>query len=274
LLFCSALFLAEHSIAEPSYYTWVDAQGVVHNTIISSDKKTGESLPVGKSNSKASQSNVIDTADYLSEEDSQKQRNKEFADKKPFFTWTDAQGIIRSELKPDVLVDFVAEEIVYDAVFAPPFRLPDYVKDGLCCEAYAGAFTSLVKFNGSGSYKVDDTVFPFKTQSGDVAAGYFSLPDLSSKEILLLKGYKLPLSSAFEVIALNEQYKPIYLVSELSGIDVEQTWKDVGFKKLMLEVSDPEVKYLVVFVRPQGKGQNNKALSNYSLSVIRDRLFD
>ncbi len=265
--------MAEQANSEPAYYTWVDAQGVVHNTPIQTKlpskkniNRSSQAESVAEKNADAS----INIDDFLSEEDNQARIKKEKEDKKPFFTWTDAQGIIRSELKPDVLVDFVAEEIVYDAVFAPPFRLPEYVMEGECCENYSDAFTAVVKLNGSVGYKVDDTLFPFQTQTGDVAAGYFSLPELLSREILLLKGYKLPLGSTFEIVALDKAYKPLHLASELEGIAVEQTWKDVAYIKVMLEISDPDVSFLVVFVR----SNNQKALTDYRLSVMRDQLLD
>ena len=238
----------------------------MHNTLVPA-KKT----PKETHKETSIESSLISSDDeFLSEEENQARIEKEKADKKPFFTWVDAEGIIRSELKPEVMVDFVAEEIVYDAVFAPPFRLPEYVMQGECCGSYAEAFTAVVKHNGSAGYKVDDTLFPFQTQGGDVPAGYFSVPDLYSKEILLLKGYKLPLGSTFEIIALDKNYKPLYLASELKGINVEQTWKDVAFSKVMLEVADAEIKFLVVFVRTKNQG----ALADYRVSVMRDQLLD
>lgn len=260
MLFCMLLLatfaMADAGAEEPRYYTWVDAQGVMHNTLISQPEDSS-SQP------------QLNSEDFPSEEEYQQNLNNRSAEQKPFFTWTDAEGVIRSEVKPDVLVDFVAEEIIYDAVFAPPFRLPDYVMRGECCQNYAAAFSTVAEFNGSASYQVDDTLFPFQTQSGDVAAGYFSLTKLDEKEIILLKGYKLPKDSTFEVIGLDSAYQPLYLASKLNGLFIEQTWKDLAYKKILLEISDPDIKYLVMFVRSGGV-----ALSNYRLSVMRDQLLD
>ena len=282
--------------SEPRYYTWVDAQGVMHNTLITSEKNpqqttnnnavknTGAAEKGSELNSEKKPE--FNTADFPSEEQHQKDSEKRIADQKPFFTWTDAQGIIRSELKPDVVADFVAEEVVYDTVFAPPFRLPAHVTEGQCCESYADAFTAIAKFNGSASYQVDDTLYLFKTQTGDVAAGYFSVPDLADHEIVMLKGYKLPVESQFEVIALNADFKPIYLGSKLEGIVVEETWKDLAYQKVLLEISDPEIKYFVIFARlametgmeaAMEDGSKNRvpqSLSNYRVSLLREPLGD
>jgi hypothetical protein len=261
--------------AESRYYTWVDAQGVMRNTLIAPDKNAAKN-----SGTKPLTTPSFDTSDYPSEKQYQKKVEEHAKENKPFFTWIDASGRLRSEFKPDVLMDFVAEEIVYDAVFAPPFRVPDFIKQGYCCERYASAFTAVAEFNGSASYHVNDTAFPFQTQSGNVAAGFFAIPELADKEIVLLKAYKLPSNSYFEVIALDSTFQPLYLGSKLNGIFVEQTWKDLAYKKVMLEISDPDIKYLIVFVKfvnlslIQDDSKYIKALSNYHLSLIRDQLID
>ncbi|NRA24695.1 MAG: DUF4124 domain-containing protein [Oleispira sp.] len=278
LLFLFALPLSV--VAEPAYYTWVDAQGVVHNTLITSDKKTNPKEVQDESLHKESQtgkSNDIDIDDYPSEEQYQKNLSDKAKLDKPFYTWTDAQGIVRSEAKPDMMVEFTAAEVVYDAVFAPPFRLPEYVTKGECCETYASAFSSVTPFKGSVSYQVDDTLFPFKTQSSTVAAGYFSLPELMKREVVSLKAYKLPENSLFEVIALDQAFKPLYLSSGLKGLFVEQTWKDLAYKKLLLEISDTEIKYLIVFAQQEDAlhaSGDKRPLSGYTLSVVRDLLID
>jgi hypothetical protein len=254
---------------------WVDAQGVMRNTLIAPEKnikKNALTQPAATPR--------FDPSDYPSEEEYQKKVEEHAKENKPFFTWIDASGRVRSEFKSDVLVDFVADEIIYDAVFAPPFRVPNYIKQGYCCESYANAFTTVAEYNGSASYHVNDTVFPFQTQSGNVAAGFFAIPELADKELVLLKAYKLPSNSYFEVIALDSTFQPLYLGSKLSGFFVEQTWKDLAYKKVLLEISDPDVKYLIVFVKLVDSSLMNenpkhiKALSHYHLSLIRDQSID
>ena len=102
----------------------------------------------------------------------------------------------------------------------------------------------------------------------------------------MLKGYKLPVESQFEVIALNADFKPIYLGSKLEGIVVEETWKDLAYQKVLLEISDPEIKYFVIFARlametgmeaAMEDGSKNRvpqSLSNYRVSLLREPLGD
>jgi hypothetical protein len=268
------------AVQKSKYYTWVDAQGIMHNTLITPEKTPQTKISpntrasTSKTTKNVSAESEFDESEFSSEEEYQQDKKDELAAHAPFFTWTDAEGIIRSEAKPDVVVEFTAEEIVYDAVFAPPFRLPAYVMNGHCCESYADAFAAVAQFNGSASYHVDETIFPFQTQSGDVSAAYFTLPELAAKEIILLKAYKLPADAVFEVIALDEAFQPLYLASRLKGIFVEQTWKDLAYKKVMLEISDTDVKYLIAFVRSNTSLSAGKGLTDYRLSVMRDQLLD
>jgi hypothetical protein len=269
--------------SEPRYYTWVDAQGMMRNTLIAPAENAEKNSATKFLTTPLTTPLIppkLDTSDYPSEEQYQKNVEEHAKENKPFYTWMDASGRLRSEFKPDVLVDLVAEEIIYDAVFAPPFRVPNYITQGDCCERYANAFTAVAELYGSASYHVNDTIFPFQTQSGNVAAGFFAIPKLADKEIVLLKAYQLPSKSSFEVVALDSTFKPLYLGSKLSGIFVEQTWKDLAYKKVMLEISDPDIKFLIVFVKHdessliQDNSKHIKALSNYRLSLIRDQLID
>lgn len=264
-MFC-LLVSALPSSAEQKYYTWVDAQGNMHNTLITPDKNSEKQLE--QIDDAESKSDTINTKNYPTEENFQKSLNDKAKSEKPFYTWTDAEGVIRSDVKPDVMIEFTATEIVYDAAFAPPFRLPDYVTQGVCCEDYASHFTAAVKALGSVSGKVDGASVPFKTQSGDVDAAYISLPELNERELLLVKAYKIAPDSEFELIALSQDYKPIYLADAIKGSFVEETWKDLAYKKVMVEVSDPDIKYLIIFVRDA----SGKATSGYTVSVIRDTL--
>lgn len=243
---------------KPKYYTWVDAQGNVHNTLISTPENSQD-------DSKADDKS-INPEDYASEEEYQQKLQDRPDGEKPFFTWTDAEGVIRSDVRPDVMIEFSATELVYDAVFAPPFRLPEYVTEGLCCDSYQDLFVTNIEFHGSASYKVDDSTIGFKTQQGEMEASYFTLPDLVSREVLSIKAYEVDESSKFEIIALAENFKPIYLESKIEGRFAEQTWKDLAYKEALLEVSDAEIKHLIVFV----KNQQGKAETDYILSVNRD----
>lgn len=254
----------EDNSNKKKYYTWVDAQGNRHNTLITPGKSETPPIEVKSSNVNT----IIDGESFLTEEKYQQAQKEKSDNQKPFYTWTDAQGIVRSDVKPDVVIEFSASELVYDAVFAPPFRLPDYVMKGLCCEAYKDSFTTIVAFNGSSSYHVDDSIQAFRTQTGEALAAYFSLEGEVDKEILTIKAYKISEGSEFEIIALSNDFKPLFLESGVKGTFVEETWKDLAYKKVMLEVSDADIRYLIVFVR----NDQGQSLKDYTMAVVRDTL--
>ena len=282
------VLVSSTSIAKQAYYTWVDAQGVIHNTAVASEasqqgsdrepdlKSSPESdsdistdkIIKGKSEEKANkQAEVISGEVYKTEEELQ-QEIKSGTDK-PFYTWTDADGTIRNSAKPDLVVEFSSTEIVYDAVFAPPFRLPEQVTNGACCIDYKDAFKQKLAVDGIASQKINSESIPYQTQQGFTPAGYFAIEGTENK-IVFIKSYKLSESASFEVIALNSKFQPLHLASQLSGLFAEQTWKDLAYTKIMIEIADPEVAYLIVFANDDGISKERGYSLNLSLGASSD----
>ena len=268
------------SIAEQAYYTWVDAQGVIHNTAVASKPSKQESnsgpsavrISEDKSEKKPREKakekvEVISGEVYKTEEELQ-QEIKSGSDK-PFYTWTDADGTIRNSAKPDLIVEFSSSEIVYDAVFAPPFRLPEQVTSGACCIDYKDAFKQKLAVDGIASQKINSESIPYQTQQGFTPAGYFVLGDTENK-IIFIKSYKLSENASFEVIALNSKFQPLYLASKLSGLFAEQTWKDLAYTKIMIEVADPEIAYLIIFANDDSTSKERDYTLNLSIGAASD----
>ena len=240
--------MALPALAEPSYYTWVDAQGMIHNTVIEAESPDVE-------------------GEFKSEEAFQ--QDLKSSNDKPFYTWTDADGTIRNNPKPDLELEFVATEIVYDAVFAPPFRLPNKIVEGACCAEYKDSFVKKLQRDSLTGQKINNTSRLYKTQDGLKPAAFFVVEGIE-KEIIFIKAFKLSEKAEFEIIALNEAYQPIYLASGLSGLFVEQTWKDLAYNKVMLELSDAEIKYLIIFATDEGLDMER----GYSLSLSQGNASD
>lgn len=277
--------MALPTLAEPSYYTWVDAQGVIHNTAVAekperNNRQASSSLKAGSSAPKSGTAEISESGDsnpnsvlpkslqdFKTEEELQ-QQIKSSTDKS-FYTWTDADGTIRNNTKPDIIVEFRAPEIVYDAVFALPFRLPKQVTEGACCKSYEHAFKQVLEPDSAVSQKINNESVLYQTQQGSIPAGYFIVEGIE-KEIVFIKSYKLTNKANFEVVALNSQFQPLYLASKLTGLFIEQTWKDFAYTKIMLELSDPEIKYLIIFVN---NDDINRA-RGYSLSLSLGKASD
>jgi hypothetical protein len=265
------VLMALPSLAESSYYTWVDANGIVHNTVVATDIDAAEKARLSEKESSSEKVSPSDDSnvpeeyeDYKSEDELQEQI--ESSEDKPFYTWTDASGRIRNDPKSDMLVEFSATEIVYDAVFAPPFRLPQRITEGACCIEYKEAFKQVLSFNSAVSQKITSDSVLYKTQKESVPAGYFTTNFSAGgveNSIVFIKSFKLSNAASFEVVALNSQFQPIYLASDLSGLFIEQTWKDLAYTKIMIELSDPEIEYLIIFANDK----NMDPQSGYSLSL-------
>lgn len=268
LLALSFSLLSLPSLAEPSYYTWVDAQGVVHNTLVNDEQvQDDKPQPENPKDEVSAEAVEVETDTFRKEafktEEEFQQNIKEREDK-PFYTWTDADGTIRNNEKPDVFVEFTSTEVVYDAVFAPPFRLPVAITEGLCCSDYQQAFTKEIIADDFTTQKISSSSLRYKTQSGVVPAAYFIVPQ-AKRSIVFIKAFKLFEDTPFDVVALNEKYKPLYLSSNLNGVYVKQTWKDLAYNKIMLEIADPEVRYLIIF----SSDDRIDFEKGYSLSVLQ-----
>jgi hypothetical protein len=273
------VLMAPLTLADPSYYTWVDAQGVIHNTAIETEAKPSKNRveektqkltisekPIAKESLKDNQE-IEDGEKFQTEEEFH--QNLKSSDDKPFYTWTDADGTIRNNPKPDLELEFTANEIVYDAVFAPPFRLPSRITEGVCCIEYKDSFVKKLQRDSLTGQKINNNSLLYKTQQGFKPAAFFIVEGIE-KEIIFIKGFKLTEQAKFEIIALNEAYQPIYLTSNLSGLFIKQTWKDLAYSKVMLELSDPEIKYLIVFALDNDLDMDR----GYTLSLSQGKASD
>lgn len=266
------VLMALPSLAEPSYYTWVDANGIVHNTLVEAEENPAKKNTPPNSAASSEDSNIPEEYKSYKSESELQEEIKSGTDK-PFYTWTDAFGTIRNDPKPDMLVEFSAPEIIYDAVFAPPFRLPKQITEGACCIDYKNAFKQVLRFDASIAQKITSDSILYKTQKGAVPAGYFAT-DFSKNgienSIVFIKSFKLDVEATFEVVALNSQFQPIYLASNLSGLFVEQTWKDLAYTKVMIELSDSDIEYLIIFANNQGSDSQHSYTLSLSLGKAND----
>lgn len=227
----------------------MDERGIVHNTPISSDKD-------------APPAEIQEKEEFLTEEQLQKKLEKEREEKPAFYTWIDEQGQLRSAPKPEVAIEFETQEIVADSVFAPPFRLPHAITNGLCCSDYAKEFGEAHDELSVTVATEDSEQMLFRTQDGYVPAAYLTLTERKSdnQNWLKLNVYKIPADQGVEVIGLNAEYQPIYLSSDTKGLHVDETWSTYAHRKMVLEIPDPEVRYLIVFIK-------SPEIKEYSISL-------
>jgi len=253
LVFLIALSFASVSYchAEQKYYTWVDAQGNVHNTPVPTNSEENKST----ADSSAQQQGFLTEDEFNAEAERKKQENP------AFYTWTDAEGRVVNSVKPEVLVEFTEQEVVADFVFAPPFRLPPVITEGKCCAQYQQAFSGDIQR----TQVINKSSFFYKTLDGEYPAAYLKLK--KQPGWFALKLFGLDDEKTIELVLLNEAFKPIYLASRLSPLKVDETWSHHGYKKLILELNDAEAQYLVLFSADQG-GEEYKVSLRYDLNDL------
>lgn len=233
--------------AEQKYFTWVDAQGNVHSSPLP------ESADTNKAGAEQEQ--------FLTEEEFNKEAERKRRENPEFFTWTDAEGRIVNSVKPDVLVEFSEQEVVADFVFAPPFRLPEVITQGQCCKQYEQGFSA----ENSALQSINQSSLFYKTQQGQYPAGYFEL-DIGSGWFAI-KLFDLKDDSNIDLVVLNDEFQPLYLASQLIPLKVKETWSHHGYHKLILELNDSQVRYLILFSEQQGD-QPFKVSVKYDLNDL------
>lgn len=246
-----ALLLAPAVLAEQEYYTWVDEFGRVHNTLIdpSSKKETKKS---------ASKLAPVDTNEYMTEEDYERQAEKDRSENPGFYTWVDEQGRIHNQAVPQVEVS-VDEDVEFqpqitDHTLVPPLRLHSDVQNASCCQSYASFFKEpLVAFK-SRMFSKPQFSNHFYTQSGNKPAWFFQLPTFKLDEEGVDPVLKLRLrdtDKAMAFIALNNAWQPLYAITELESKYYSSTWRSVAMHETLITIADEDVHALIVYF-PQG----------------------
>ena len=252
LKFIFIAFIALSVQAEQKYFTWVDAQGNVHSTPIESSEKK-EVIPPDEA----------EGSSFLTEEEFERQRAQDKENNPAFFTWTDAEGRIHNSVKPEYVVEFEAPEVVADSVFAPPFRLPIQITKGECCQQYAQAFS--LEAGPVGVVKIDEASLLYKTRDKSFPAAYFN-SDIKSGW-LGVKLYGMSDGSTIELVLLNKDFEPIYLASDLEPMAVGETWSHHGYHKLILELNDADIEYMILF-STDFSGAEYSASLKYDISEL------
>lgn len=253
-----ALSLSQFNFADSEvdgrkYFTWVDAQGNIHNSPVESSSPKEKPLTTSSDESLAPN-------DFLTEEEFKNQQEKDAQENPEFFTWVDGSGRVINSVKPEYKVEFQTTEKVADFVMAPPFRLPKKITEGACCSQYSDQFSKLSYSKENSKVEVDGFNTGFETQDQPVPAAYFSITPSESQNRLEFRFYKYDLSSLVEIVALNEDFKPLYLGASIAPIEVPETWSTHGYQELLLEVNDVEVHYLIVF-------SSNNADASYTVTL-------
>jgi len=239
------LALAFPAGAEQEYFTWVDEQGRIHNSIKPPSEKS-EDLP---------QASNAQESDFLTEEEFQEKLAKDNADNPPFYTWIDAQGRLQSQEIPQVNIE--VEELTQlqaaDHSLLPPLRVAAEIRNAGCCAQYTHLFKETIPEYDSVVFSQPQMSVPFKTRSGDKPAWYFRLTGSNGAARralnLYLRGTDEPEKGAATValIALNKQLQPLYFIPQLITQSYLSTWRSEAYRESLVSILDTEVSAFIIY---------------------------
>jgi len=234
-------------MAGDGYYTWVDAQGRIHNDPISPDKSPEEKVSLPG-----------DDTEYLTEKGVE-ERLKQYDEENPaFYVWTDAEGRVQTqtydaEAEQSAAASAVADDeavIGWDPILAPPFRVSPAVTAGLCCEMFAGEFQEITEqFK---SLQLFDPVRyrSFPTKTGKHSAWYVDIgampDDWRGRRFLVLRLRGAPVKASF--IALNDALKPLYSEQDIALELHPETWRSIAYQEARVLIEDRDVSAFILYL--------------------------
>ncbi|MEK9713466.1 MAG: DUF4124 domain-containing protein [Thalassolituus sp.] len=239
--------MSSAAMAGDGYYTWVDAQGRIHNDPIAPSAKSEEKIsPPGDDN------------EYFTEEEVQRRLEKYDEDNPAFYIWTDSEGRVQTqtydaeaeqESATSVVVDDDAV-IGWDPLLAPPFRVAPAVTSGLCCEMFSGEFQLLTEqFK---SLQLFDPVRyrSFPTKTGKHSAWYVDIgampSDWRGRRFLVLRLRGAPAKAS--LIVLNNARKPIYSEENIALESYPETWRSVPYQEARILIEDRDVSSFILYL--------------------------
>ena len=238
-------------LADGSYYTWVDAQGRIHNEPIAPDEDSQE---------KPLDSPPGDDAEYLTEEQVDEKIRKFDEDNPAFYVWVEADGTTHTETYDAESEQEAAESagavsdagavIGWDPMLAPPFRVSEKIHTGACCEAFRDQFVEVPEQFKSVQLFDPVRYRSFPTAVGDHSAWYFETgiaPKKSSgQRFLVLRLRGAPVEASF--IALDAAYKPLYFSGDLPMEETPESWHSVGYQEARILIEDAEVAAFILYL--------------------------
>lgn len=232
------------AVAGQEYFTWVDAQGRIHNS-----PKPAASTPAPATEKGAS------TADepYLSEEEFAAEQQRQREEKPPFFTWVDGEGRLRSEPVPqgNAAAAEVAAARLSDHTLLPALRVSEALRQSGCCQAYQTHASRPLRPEKSVLFSRPQASPAFHTRQGDVPAWYIqmplTMPEAGAEPLLSLRLRGSAEASVPALIALDEHWQPLHFIPRLQLQYYPENWHSVAMRESLVAVVDRAVRAVIVY---------------------------
>lgn len=236
--------------AEQEYFTWVDAQGRIHNSVVSDKAITDQP--------EDADARIVNKNDYLTEEQFEQSLKKETAENPPFFTYVDETGRVRNQVIVDTQIEVEAVDapVSYDHIYAPPFRVSEAMAKG-CCDRYRSYFKAVIPAEKSVLLSGFLNTVPMSTRFGAKKAWYFRLDDPSEFRVMQLKLRQTEQDQVLPVsmILADRQFSTLYFTPELSLRLQQGSWSGQPFSDAVVKIDDQAVAAVIIYF-PAGAPDN------------------
>jgi len=235
--------------ADNSYFTWIDAEGRIHNT-----PKATSSDAVGQDKTRPQ---TDEEGSYLDESQLQQKLRQDQEDHRPFYIWVDDLGLVHSQEIPAVDTQHEDKEEklerVSDHTFIPPLRVGESIRNSACCSAYRSFFSQMVTGNKPVNFSNPERSVPFSTSRGERPAWYFTLGNDGVEGDLYIRLRQNQDDAA--LIALDEAYQPLYYLPRLNFQQHPETWRQDAFRETVIHIKDYDVvRFILYFPRSVPSG--------------------
>lgn len=230
------------------FFTWVDAQGRIHNSPVNHKKDSQNTPKQSLNKSEPDNKKEIPNDEYLTEEEFDSKQQQKRQESPAFFTWVDTNGQVHNQWipayseKPKSGKDDLSEQY-FDEVFVKPLRLKN-TTNADCCTQYGSYFSSQLKPSLSYHFIKLKAKPAFAFANESAPAFYFNLGP-SDGHLRKLDIIQLYSSLKPSVIALDRDLKPLYQSHSLKGVTQEKSWYQTKQIHFALQLDDADIQYLI-----------------------------
>lgn len=252
------------------FFTWVDAQGRIHNSPLKQKKKPKSPKQHSDGTESNTQANQIAGEEYLSEEEFEAKQEKQRQESPAFFTWVDANGQVYNQLipAPSKAVKKAAtdsSEAYLDDVFVKPLRLKNTAEID-CCQQQHSNFTQPLQAKRSYHFINIQAKPHFIFANESAPAFYFSFQGAKKEASRKLDIIQINSSLKPSIIALDESFKPLYQSHALKGVIQPQNWHQTEQTHFALQFDDADIQYLIWYYPNFNK--DKKSLEKLELLLL------
>lgn len=238
----TACIVCSLNLYAQEFFTWIDAQGQIHNSPV--NKKESSNVPKPKQ----TQNRPLDSKPYLSEEEFKQQQRQDKLESPAFFTWIDENGYVHNEFveseSDPVIPPKSTDEHYFDDTYVKTLRLETDVNIG-CCHQYQGMFSKILLAKTPYRFMHIDANTPFSFAGESAAAFYVHLDVQQAHAARVLEVIQTKFVGKPSVIALDKNFTPLYQSHALKGVFKEQSWNQLAQTYYALEFVDPDIEFLI-----------------------------